>query len=89
MLYYMFKNPPTMRKLQKEIKEMEEKGLISDPITYQQSCKMPYLQALMKAAMRFLPFRANAECIRDSFDFGARRSERRCISRWTEIRRRV
>jgi hypothetical protein len=41
-----------MRKLQKEIDEMEEKGLISDPVTYQQSCKMPYLQAVMKEAMR-------------------------------------
>jgi cytochrome P450 len=53
MLYYMLKNPSTMRKLQKEIEEMEEKGLISDPITYQQSCKMPYLQAIMKEAMRY------------------------------------
>jgi hypothetical protein len=43
-----------MRKLQKEIAEMEEKGLISDPVTYQQSCKMPYLQAVMKEAMRFV-----------------------------------
>ena len=54
MLYYMLKNPSTMRKLQKEIEEMEEKGLISDPVTYQQSCKMPYLQAVMKEAMRFM-----------------------------------
>lgn len=53
MLYYMLKNPSTMRKLQNEIEEMEAKGLISDPVTYQQSCKMPYLQAVMKEAMRF------------------------------------
>jgi hypothetical protein len=46
-----------MRKLQKEIEEMEEKGLISDPVTYQQACKMPYLQAVMKEAMRFVPFK--------------------------------
>ena len=55
MLYYMCKNPSTMRKLQKEIQEMEQKGLISDPVTYQQSCKMPYLQAVMKEAMRLVP----------------------------------
>jgi hypothetical protein len=41
-----------MRKLQKEIDDMEMKGLISDPVTYQQACKMPYLQAIMKEAMR-------------------------------------
>jgi hypothetical protein len=41
-----------MRKLQKEIDDMEKKGLISDPVTYQQACKMPYLQAIMKEAMR-------------------------------------
>lgn len=41
-----------MRKLQKEIDEMAEKGLISDPVTYNQSRKMPYLQAVMKEAMR-------------------------------------
>lgn len=43
-----------MRKLYKEIEEMEAKGLISDPVTYQQSCKMPYLQAVMKEAMRLV-----------------------------------
>jgi hypothetical protein len=52
MLYYLCKNPATMRKLQKEIEDMEKKGLISDPVTYQQACKMPYLQAIMKEAMR-------------------------------------
>jgi len=55
MLYYMLKNPSTMRKLQHEIAEMEAKGQISDPVTYAQSCKMPYLQAVMKEAMRYAP----------------------------------
>jgi Cytochrome P450 len=41
-----------MRRLQQEIEEMEAQGLISDPVTYQQACKMPYLQAVMKEAMR-------------------------------------
>lgn len=49
------KNPSTMRKLQQEIEDMSAKGLISDPVTYQQSCKMPYLQAVMKEAMRIHP----------------------------------
>lgn len=53
MLYNLAKHPSTMRKLQQEIEEMEAKGVISDPVTYQQSCKMPYLQAVMKEAMRF------------------------------------
>jgi cytochrome P450 len=55
MLYLMAKNPSTMRKLQQEIDDMSAKGLISDPVTYQQSCKMPYLQAVMKEAMRIHP----------------------------------
>jgi len=46
-----------MRKLRKEIDDMAEKGLISDPVTYGESCKMPYLQAVMKEAMRFISFR--------------------------------
>ena len=53
ILYYLLKNPSTMRKLEKEIDDMAEKGLISDPVTYQQSCRMPYLQAVIKEAVRF------------------------------------
>jgi hypothetical protein len=41
-----------MQKLQKEIEDMEKQELISDPVTYQQACKMSYLQAVMKEAMR-------------------------------------
>jgi cytochrome P450 len=52
ILYYLCKNPSTMRKLQKEIEDMESKGTISDPVAYQQSCSMPYLQAVLKEAMR-------------------------------------
>lgn len=43
-----------MQKLRREILEMEEKELISDPVTYQQSCRMPYLQAVIKEAMRYI-----------------------------------
>ena len=58
-----------MRKLQKEIQEMEQKGLISDPVTYQQSCKMPYLQAVMKEAMRLIPaMQARRSLCIDSFE---------------------
>jgi len=42
-----------MRKLQAEIEEMQVKGQISDPVTYQEACRMPYLQAIMKEAMRY------------------------------------
>jgi len=54
MLYYLLKNPATMQKLQKEIDEMAAKRTISDPVTYQEACRMPYLQAVMKEAMRLV-----------------------------------
>jgi cytochrome P450 len=57
MLYYLLKNPATMRTLQKEIDELARKKKISDPVTYQEACKMPYLQAVMKEAMRFVACR--------------------------------
>jgi len=55
VLYYLCKNPDAMRKLREEIDELTEKGEISDPVTFAQAQKMPYLQAVLKEALRMHP----------------------------------
>jgi cytochrome P450 len=56
ILYYLVKNPKTMRKLKNEIAEFESKGQCGNPeITFKESQEMPYLQAVMKEALRLHP----------------------------------
>jgi cytochrome P450 len=55
VIYYLCKNPEAMRKLRGEIDEMTERGEISDPVTFGQAQKMPYLQAVLKEALRMHP----------------------------------
>ncbi|KUL83275.1 hypothetical protein ZTR_09128 [Talaromyces verruculosus] len=55
ILYYLLQNPDVMSKLREEIDGMAAKGVISDPVTYQQSQEMPYLQAVIKEALRMHP----------------------------------
>jgi cytochrome P450 len=55
VIYYLCKNPEAMRKLREEIDELAEKGEISDPVAYGQAQKMPYLQAVLKEALRMHP----------------------------------
>lgn len=55
VLYYLCKNPRVMTKLRDEIDGMAEKGDISDPVTFGQAQKMPYLQAVLKEALRMHP----------------------------------
>jgi cytochrome P450 len=55
VIYYLCKNPEVMRKLREEIDELTEKGEISDPVTFGQAQKMPYLQAVLKEALRIHP----------------------------------
>ena len=55
MIYFLFKHPRKLACLRKEIDDMSDKGLISDPITFAESNRMPYLQAVMKEAMRLHP----------------------------------
>jgi cytochrome P450 len=55
VIYYLCKNPEVMRKLRKEIDDLAERGEISDPVTFGQAQKMPYLQAVLKEALRMHP----------------------------------
>ncbi len=53
ILYYLLKYPNTMKRLREEIQNHEEEGTCSNPvITFKESQDMPYLQAVMKEAMR-------------------------------------
>jgi len=56
ILYYLLKYPQAMQKLKAEIKDAETKGACSNPvITFKESLAMPYLQAVMKEALRMHP----------------------------------
>lgn len=55
IIYYLTKNPHKAQKLRDEIHEFEEKGEISDPAMFQEVQKMPYLQAVIKEALRIHP----------------------------------
>jgi cytochrome P450 len=55
VIYYLCKNPEVMRKLREEIDGLAKKGEISDPVTYGQAQNMPYLQAVLKEALRMHP----------------------------------
>jgi cytochrome P450 len=55
VIYYLCKYPEAMRKLREEIDSMAKKGEISDPVTYGQAQNMPYLQAVLKEALRMHP----------------------------------
>ena len=56
ILYNLLKNPYTMEKLRKEIKEFEKEGRCGKPdVSFKESQDMPYLQAVMKEALRLCP----------------------------------
>lgn len=55
VIYHLCKNPEAMRTLRAEIDELAEKAEISDPVTFAQAQKMPYLQAVLKEALRMHP----------------------------------
>ncbi|KAH7131305.1 cytochrome P450 [Dactylonectria macrodidyma] len=55
ILYYLLKNPQCMQRLRDEIKTCEEQGNLSKFPTFQESQKMPYLQAIIKEALRMHP----------------------------------
>jgi cytochrome P450 len=53
ILYNLMKYPRTLRKLREEIKHCEEKGRCGNPnVSFKESQDMPYLQAVMKEALR-------------------------------------
>jgi cytochrome P450 len=55
ILYHLLKNPRTMEKLRRELDDAAIKGMISDPITFQEAQALPYLQAVIKEGLRFHP----------------------------------
>jgi hypothetical protein len=52
VIHYLYKYPETLRKLRAEIDSMGKDGTISDPVTFEESKKMPYLNAVIKEAQR-------------------------------------
>jgi cytochrome P450 len=55
IIYYLLKNPHAMDKLVEEIDNFAREGKISDPVTFQEGQQMPYLQAVIKEALRIHP----------------------------------
>lgn len=51
VFYYLLKNPETLKALQEEI----DVSGASDPISFAEAQKMPYLQAVIKEALRLHP----------------------------------
>ncbi|KXJ89952.1 cytochrome P450 [Microdochium bolleyi] len=55
VLYYLLKNPASMAKLRAEIDDLVAKGELSGNPTFKESQNMPYLQAVIKEALRLHP----------------------------------
>lgn len=55
IIYYLAKSPEKAKKLRCEIQVYEEEGSISDPVTFREAQEMPYLQAVIKEALRIHP----------------------------------
>ncbi|KAI5867005.1 cytochrome P450 [Durotheca rogersii] len=52
VMYHLSKYPETKKKLVQEIEHAEREGLASNPITYAEAIKLPYLSAVIDEAMR-------------------------------------
>lgn len=52
VIHYLYAYPATLHKLRAEIDQMAAQGKISDPVTFDESKKMPYLNAVIKEAQR-------------------------------------
>ncbi|KEF59035.1 uncharacterized protein A1O9_03878 [Exophiala aquamarina CBS 119918] len=55
IFYFLVKNPRVYKKLMDEIDENDRAGKLSSMVTYEQVLAMPYLQAVIKEAMRVHP----------------------------------
>ncbi|KAJ9606533.1 Cytochrome p-450 [Cladophialophora chaetospira] len=53
--YYLIKTPSAYEKLVAEIDEAEKTGKLSNFISYEECLRLPYLQAVLKEAMRLHP----------------------------------
>jgi cytochrome P450 len=52
ILFYLLKTPRCLQKLQEEIDSFASRGLLSEMPTFKESLDMPYLQAVMREALR-------------------------------------
>ncbi|GFF28439.1 cytochrome P450 oxidoreductase [Aspergillus udagawae] len=55
IIFHLTRNPTSLSKLREEINAAAARGIISDPITFAQSQTLPYLQAVIKEALRINP----------------------------------
>lgn len=55
IIYYLLKAPSALRSLRREIDDAAERGIISDPVTFAEAQRLPYLQAVIKEALRIHP----------------------------------
>ena len=55
VLFHLLKHPKTLGRLRDEIKDCEKRGEISEPAKFSETQRMPYLQAVIKEALRMHP----------------------------------
>lgn len=55
LLWHVYKRPDILEKLRNEIGQKEAAGQLSDPVTFEESLNMPYLQAVIREALRMHP----------------------------------
>jgi cytochrome P450 len=55
LFYNLLKHPSSYQRLQQEIDDATSTGLIDDPVTFKQAQALPYLQAVIKEALRLHP----------------------------------
>jgi cytochrome P450 len=52
IIYFLMKHPDCLQELRDEIETAERQGNLSNPVTFQEVQKLPYLQATIKEALR-------------------------------------
>lgn len=55
VMFFLASTPEAFHKLRTEVLEAEQRGDIQDPITFEQAQKLPYLQNVIKEALRMHP----------------------------------
>ncbi|EKG19639.1 Cytochrome P450, partial [Macrophomina phaseolina MS6] len=55
ILWNLFKNPRVLENLRAEIDKKHDAGELSDPVTFSEAQKLPYLQAVVKEGLRLHP----------------------------------
>ncbi|TGO13465.1 hypothetical protein BTUL_0069g00320 [Botrytis tulipae] len=55
VLYHLLKYPNTYQKLRDEVETAAREGRVSDPVTFKEAQKLPYLQAVLKEGLRVHP----------------------------------